>query len=129
MTTLADVLSHMGAAAGAAGPVIGLLIGERAKRKTAEAQTTEHVAKAIANAVAAATSSMQTNLDQTADIARAAMKKADACEQGRGAEKKSCEERILKNEGTIATMRVELSSMHELIKTIAPSTIHRGVVE
>jgi hypothetical protein len=124
-----EILTHLFAATGAAGPAVGLLIGERAKRKTAEAQTTEHVAGAIKEAVEAATSTMKTNLEQTADIARAAMAKAKECEDGRDHEKKSCEERITKSENTVSAMRSELTAMHDLIQRVAPSTLHHGIVD
>lgn len=106
--TLQEILTHLASAAGVGGPTIGLLISERSKRKTAEAQkaletdkrkaaeskTTEHIASAIDEA----TKGIRTTLDQVKSIADSAMKKADDCEKHRASEKADCTERIDKLE-------------------------------
>ena len=141
-----EILSHILAALGTSGPVAGFLISERSKRKTAEAQTTQHIAGAIEEA----TKGIRVNLEQTAEIARAAMKKADECEKGRDVEKKDCAQRIemlescqksdqilleklgdrcelAEKRGT--KMQEELLGLHELIRAMKPDTTHSGVVE
>ncbi len=153
MMTGPEILSHVLAALGASGPAVGLLIGERAKRKTAEAQTTTHVAEAIADA----TRGIRTTLDTVQGIAKSALEKAreaegkvKECEDGRASEKADYENRIKMLETCRARdeellnkfgsaleasekrgqmMALELASLHELIADLKPSTIHTGVVE
>jgi hypothetical protein len=149
--TADEIATHAMAAFGFAGPALGAFWSERTKRKTAEAQTTEHVAKAISSA----TAGIRTTLEMTADIAKAAMKKATESEQkaagfeekfinsenSRETERKDCGERIDDLEKTIAAQKEaeaqrdiatqdEFKSLHKLISELAPSaTVHQGLVE
>lgn len=136
--TAGEITTHLLAALGSAGPAIGAFISERTKRKTAEAQTTEHVAHAISDA----TAGLRVTLETTAGIAKAAMAKATEsekvareCESGREAEQKACADSVgaLRAEAkrAEAAMNNEIRALHDLITDLTPSssTIHHGVVE
>lgn len=142
--TSGEIVTHFLAALGSAGPAIGAFISERTKRKTAEAQTTEHVAKAISEA----TSGLRVTLEMTAGIAKAAMTKAveneaklASCEQGREAEQTACAESVVNVRGELAAhraaealrakvTRAEILELQALIADLSrPTTTHPAVVE
>lgn len=89
--TAVELLTHAAALAAGAGPTLGLVVRERAKRQTAEAQ-------ALVGAVAMAKEALER--------AAAAEKKADECESGRD----ECEKRTRALHRELLEIRRELET-------------------